>query len=196
MDLDYKYIEYILLYQMVDYPLSDSDILRIANSPPLSICKPFQPNILTYTQLDNVEDIDDILSADGTCIILFQEQSDNSGHWVSCFKRGNTICFYDPYGVPPDMQKTYLSGSARERYYQYPVFGKLLVESPYRIDYNDVQVQQDGSDIATCGRHNILRIWCRNMSNSKFIEWLRQRVSNTGCPVDVVATLLTNHLGV
>lgn len=179
----------------MELALSDSQLRKLSNSPPFDIFEPFNPNIITYSSLENFGDIDDILSSDGTAIILFQEQDDNTGHWIGLFKNGDTIHFYDSYGGKPDLQKNYLSGSARERYYQKPLLGGLMIDSPYKLDYNDQQVQKDGTDIATCGRHNIVRMWCRGLDNEEYIQWLRQRVKNTGLNKDEIVVALTNHLG-
>lgn len=182
-------------YKMVDTALSDTQVRQIAREPSFQGAEAFNPNIITYTQLQDIDDIDDILSDDGTCVILFQEQNDHTGHYCCVFKRGNTICFFDPYGVEPDLQKTYFGRGANQRYYQTPELAKLLIQSPYKIDYNDVQIQQDGNDIATCGRHCVLRMWCRELTNGQYVNWLKQRMKNTKLPVDLIATLLTNHQG-
>lgn len=125
---------------MLGTALSDGQLTELSANPPLDCFEAFEPNIITYTQLKHFGDIDEVLGDDGTAIILFQESNDNSGHWACLFRNGNTVHFYDSYGEVPDLQKNYLSGSARQRYYMKPELGELLLQSPYLIDYNDYQV--------------------------------------------------------
>ena len=62
-------------------------------------------NILKYSELSKYDHIDDVLGPCERCVILFESEQLNKGHWclihiVRIAKRKPYLEFFDPYGVP------------------------------------------------------------------------------------------------
>jgi len=72
---------------------------------------------------------------------------------------------------------------------------RLLQASPYRINYNDKQFQADGTDIATCGRHCVVRLWKRNLSSGKYKEFIEKLCKKYKLTPDEVVLQLTSLSG-
>lgn len=132
------------------YPLSDSDIKAILGS---------DTSILTYPDLENVETIDQIFDRYGRCVMLFPTMSANEGHWCAMLKKGREIEFFDPYGEAPEDQKDGMSRSKQEQLdMDQPYLTDLFRKSGYRIYYNTYPFQKGSPNIATCGRHCVVRL--------------------------------------
>ncbi len=71
----------------------------------------------------------------------------------------------DSYGDKPDEIFKYIPKKIRQKYNftGKPYLSKLLINSPYKIEYNEIQGQKDGEGIATCGRHCIFRILLKDL---------------------------------
>lgn len=98
--------------------------------------------------------------------VLFypQEQYGNtiSGHYTCVIQTPNVIYFYDPYGELPDTHKVNLSGAQKQILYDRKLnhqnLTKLLWQTGKLVDYSHYPHQQYSDDIATCGRHCVLRL--------------------------------------
>jgi len=178
---------------LISKELSGEDVIQLGERPPRQ--RGFHRaaiNILPYENLDSVSSIDQILSADGCCVLLYQEDA-TSGHWVAIFKRTpKTISFFDSYGEMPDRQQNFMTDSVRKRFYKSPHIARLLASSPYRIHYNDNQFQSDGSDVATCGRHCVVRLWKRGLSSSKYRDFIHRQCKKHDVTPDELVTYLTS----
>jgi hypothetical protein len=74
-------------------PLDDADI------------KYYLPDskIIVYSDLQNVNNIEDLLPRNNTYfILLYQLESKNSGHWAILSRIDDVIEYFDSYGKPPD----------------------------------------------------------------------------------------------
>ena len=147
-----------------DYDLSDDDVLRITDN---------QTKIFLYSDLENVNTIDEILEPYDCCVILYQLEA-NIGHWVCLIKRGaRKIEFFDPYGLSIDEELKYSKYNLRKHNGEVvPHLTALLEKSNYKIKSNKVQLQQFKEHVNTCGRYCALRIRFKDISISKFIDLL------------------------
>ena len=144
------------------YDLSDNDILRITDN---------KTKIFLYSDLENVNTIDEILQPYGCCVILYQLEA-NIGHWVCLIKRGDRkIEFFDPYGFAIDEELKYSKYNLRKHNGKIvPHLTALLEKSNYSIKSNTVKLQQFKEHVNTCGRYCALRIRFKDVSINKFIE--------------------------
>ena len=55
-----------------------------------------------YEDLEKYDTIDEVLGKNNGAVILFQNESANAGHWVSLWKKDNTIMYFDSYGLNVD----------------------------------------------------------------------------------------------
>jgi hypothetical protein len=144
-----------------DYSLSDADILRITDN---------KTNIIVYSQLEDINSIDEILTDFGCCVILYQLES-NSGHWISLIRKKNTLEFFDPYGMSIDEELKYSKFNLRRHEgVLTPHLTHLIKKSNYRLTINSVKLQQFKEHVNTCGRFCALRIRFRDVSLKRFIE--------------------------
>jgi hypothetical protein len=142
--------------RVVDYPLSDSDINHILKPP---------TNIMVYSSLELVNDIDEIFDSLGRVMLLYPVSSESNGHWVCMIKRPNEIEFFDPYGKAPDTELKWMSSSLRrELNLEKPVLTRLFDESEYKVVFNTYKFQEDDKAVNTCGRHCIARLMYKDLS--------------------------------
>jgi hypothetical protein len=156
--MDYK--------KLLGYALSSDDILNMMDN---------KTKIITYGQLGQFDDVETLLKPFDN-IILIYESAPNYGHWVALFKTPRkTIEFFDSYGLFIDdeknfISKTFLNKSGQKHNY----LSKLLYETKTPIDYNDVCLQSEDKNVATCGRWCITRIKEKHLTLPQFVKKYKQ----------------------
>jgi hypothetical protein len=69
----------------------------------------------------------------------------------------------------------------------YPHLTALLINSPYTIHYNDHPLQVESDNVATCGRHCVIRAINKKMDIDEYFKWL----NNLKFSPDEAVTMLT-----
>lgn len=155
-----------------DYALSNADISHLLKG---------KINIFTYPQLAQFNTIDDILYPYGQAIILYLSKP-NFGHWISVIKypHSNTVEVFDSYGqidgkvLYPDDELKWISKSKRKQLGEnYPYLTRLLLNSPYNIEFNPHKLQSTKNNISTCGKWAVLRVLFKNLNNDQFNDLFR-----------------------
>ena len=162
------------------YALSGEDILRIADGKCV---------VISYEDLHNLETLDSVLLPYDAVVILYQT-SDSFGHWVTLLRRGNTLEFYDSYGLRPD-EELNMDNEFHKRIHNgevVPHLSHLIRQDGYRVIYNSKRLQKNLEDENTCGRYAALRVRLRNFSVSKFNGLL---TSNRAYTADFWVSALT-----
>lgn len=148
-------------------------------------------NIVIYPDLKKYSSIDEVLGKYGACFLLF-ETKPKFGHWVSLFKRGNTIEFFNSYGGFPDDSLKYIPLHFREESGQkIPLLSLLLLDSPYDLEYNEFKFQKQKRDIKTCGRWAVIRLLLRDLDIYQFKDFIDLMKKETKLDGDQLVTLLT-----
>jgi len=142
------------------------------------ILNKIKTNIVTYSELKNVNNIDDVFIND-SCIILYEKTAGDVGHWCCMVKRNNLISYFDSYGREPDPY-IYLRG-------QYPYLSKLLYKSPYNLEYNEYDYQS--KNVSTCGHHCIVRILFKYKPLKKYQDFMNQ-FKNDDDVVTAISTMI------
>jgi hypothetical protein len=179
--------ERVVIDEMKKYPLSNTDIQSLLDG---------ETNIFTYPMLDDIDHIDEVFDSKGRAIMLFLTDGENSGHWISVIKRGTDIEVYDPYGHSPAEWKTKLGGamSDMKRWIQdKPLLEKKVRDAGYRLIYNKKQVQPISKNIATCGRHSVMRLLFHHYPIDEYNAILKKIQNETGISPDDLATGLTGE---
>ena len=157
-------------------PLNGEQVLELVD---------YKANLVKYRDLNKFRNIDDVLGKYGACFILFEFEV-NMGHWVALYKENNTIYFFNSYSGYPDDTLSGINKDFRKISNQnYPYLSKLLYDSPYELEYNDVKLQSNGSKIMTCGRWCALFIMMRNQHIDNFSKLFNSKVG------DDVVTIIT-----
>lgn len=152
-------------------PLSDSQLLKLVDN---------KANLVLYPNIYRYQSVDDMLSPYGATILLF-ESKPNYGHWCLLFwAPGKDLEFFNPYGGYPDDSLDYISKEFKQASHQdKPYLSLLLLNSGYKLSYNEYQFQQDGPNIQTCGRHVACRLNNRHLSLKEYKKMLDD------CRVDI-----------
>lgn len=135
-------------------PMGDNDIRK------------YCPNakIMRYPDLQNYKDFDDLLPNNGdSCFVLYLD-SPNSGHWVLLSRyRDNDghdwVEHFDSYKLYPDAELKFIPEHKRE---QLGTNENYVVQMMNNSDdlkkvYNITKYQNDGDNVATCGKHCVMR---------------------------------------
>lgn len=115
--------------------------------------------IMTYIDIQEYENIDDLFGKHKKLIILYLIKSKNFGHWCCLFKhvRNGQIVynFFDPYGIIVDGQLDFVPKEKKhELCEEHSYLSWLLRNSP--CYYNYICFQNKGSQ--TCGDHTTYRL--------------------------------------
>jgi hypothetical protein len=141
------------------YPLSGHEMMKLN---PDAI-------IITYSQLNDIYDINDLFKNTDKIIILYLLQSIDSGHWVCLYKdrKNKTLNFFDSYGKSLDHWVNMLSPMKAQEYGQEK--GKLdELLHDYLVLYNNITLQY--KDTATCGCFVSHRLHNSNMNEKEYID--------------------------
>ena len=131
--------------------LSDDDIRNFFND---------KIKIVKYSELQNMESIDELLEPYLRCIILFEITGFNNGHWTllqQCYDTKNKkpyILFFDSYGYSPENEISIIPIQfKRESNQERGYLLKLLYNQPQEIHYNNYRLQKIKKGINTCGKY-------------------------------------------
>lgn len=149
-------------------------------------------NIVLYPDLHKYFTLDELLGKYQACILLF-EAKPRYGHWVCIFKLNPYVVeFFNPYGGFPDDSLLQINKKFRQQSGQeYPLLSKLLLNSPYKLTYNEFQFQEKNKDVKTCGRHCVVRLLKRNLNLYEYVYFLDVLCDKWNTNYDGVVTLLT-----
>lgn len=160
------------------YSLSNSDIYKAIGINPIR-----------YNDLYKYKTLNDIFNDNGDyIIILYELENQNSGHWVSLYRK-DSIEYFDPYGNSPDY---YIYLHLHHDNEQIPYLSLLLNKEKKEIIYNNNSLQLLDNSIATCARWNILRYLMRTMDLNEFIRLFSKKKYSISS--DDLSVLMTTFL--
>ena len=168
----YKEMEY--------YSLTDKDIKELFPNT----------NIMTYTELNDINHIDEIFGEDGSCFLLYLT-SGHYGHWCLLFKNDDKVInYFNSYGTEPDQDLLKIPKDALYEFDQdSPILFELLADSGYHIQYNDKQLQSRAEGISTCGSHCVTRLMNRDKTATEYIKVLKKYKK----PADLLVAIVTGY---
>lgn len=160
--------------------LSGKDLLKIVDG---------KANIHRYSDLDNINSIDQLLGEHKASFILYQHAS-GFGHWVTLMKiDSETLEFYDPYGIVMDQELKFSEFNLSiHNGVPTPHLTKLVEKSGLKLIQSTQVNQQTLRKVNTCGRHASLRIKLRDIPLKDYNQLLRKNASGNA---DFVVTYLT-----
>lgn len=163
-------------------PFSGEDILKICDN---------QTKIITYPQLYQFKNIDDLLKPYDNVVILYETKS-SYGHWVCLIKHKNNgkpyLEFFDSYGMAPDEQLKFIPKQfRRDNNEEFHKLTDMMMRSKYPIRYNNTQLQKLYDDVSSCGRHVAFRIVMKDIKLAQYIRLMK----NSKYSPDMIVTYLT-----
>lgn len=136
--------------EIIEEPMDDTDI------------RAYYPNakIMRYSDLSKYKTITQLLPKDKSYAFLLYQQEANSGHWVLIMRYGSTIEFFCSYGSAIDAPLKWTNPRDRQMLGEaVPYLSNLLKsQKDFNVIHNPVQYQSKGSDKATCGAHDVMRL--------------------------------------
>jgi hypothetical protein len=113
--------------------------------------------LLKYSQLENINDINELLPEEKDYRIILTENKQNSGHWCAITRINDVYTWFDSYGEKPDGELKYISAIMNKVLGQDKKhLSRILktIREPNQIFYNETKYQKLKDGINTCGR------WC------------------------------------
>jgi len=164
-----------MMKKLLHYPLSGDEMEAVNPGTDLII----------YTDLNSVDNIDDIFQHTDKCIILYLLQSATSGHWTCLWRRRNgrkmLYNFFDSYGEPTDSHLKGMSATRRAELGEKQNRLKQLLKDKDVI-YNNVCLQDEGT--STCGFHVTARLHHADISENEYVRRLIDASRRSGLTPD------------
>lgn len=149
--------------------------------------------IISYNEINSANHIDEVFDGHPVVAMLYLE-SDHFGHWTVLINHGQTIEFFDSYGGIPDDTLNYISERAKRSLDEmFPKLSQLLVDSPYKLQFNNVQLQADDPKIQTCGQHCIVRSIYKKLPVDSYIKHIIRPLTKKGLTPDEVVVGFLNQ---
>ena len=115
--------------------------------------------IYKYSDLKDVEAIENLLPKSKDAFVLLIESSPDSGHWVGVLRYNNTIEYFDSYGKPPSNPLTWIPQAENKKLNQeHPYLNYLFNKTPLKVVYNEKNYQKHSQKVNTCGAHVVFRL--------------------------------------
>jgi hypothetical protein len=182
-----------LVIQKIDkeqeIPITDLDIKKYLGEDG-------DKNTMLYSELEKYNDIFELLPTDRSYKIILIEQQKNNGHWTSICRYGNTICFFDAYGVGIDGELKFINRFMKQilgesKHYLTELLKKVDTEK-WDIVYNKKKLQKLDNHIATCGKWVIL--WTSMMKDllfnlEDFLKFIKDRKEESGLTGDELVSI-------
>lgn len=157
----------------------------------------FRSRIKTYSQLSGFSDLDKLLKKKTDFGILLIENEPGSGHWIAILKYGDIAEFFNSYGEAPGYEVKNLEKSINSSLNQSANdITRLLdieVSKGRKVIYNKKKLQKLKFDIATCGKHCILRcimLKYFNMDLLKYLSFIEKMCKHLKLTPDEFVTLM------
>lgn len=150
-----------------------------------------KPPIITYPELQDIQDLDEIFDKSGRVIILYLTESPTIGHWTCIMKKRSGYEFFDPYGNAPDTQFEWIGQDKAEALGQPTHRLTELLNNAHKPTYfNPHELQKDRKDINTCGKHVLCRLLLKDTPLGEYISMIKR----SGKTPDDFVSLLTLSL--
>lgn len=153
-------------------------------------------NILTYPELMEYDNINDVLDPYDSCVILYLNR-DNYGHWCTITRSNGKISFFDPYGgknLPDQELKSIPHHFRNESGQTYPHLTYLLYKSNSPVEYNEHKYQQFDDQVNTCGRHAVCRSLYKDLDSDQYYELMKSLAKKNNMTYDEVVTMITEKM--
>lgn len=169
--------------------LSDADLRALIPGVPITLYKDLKGATLAS-----------ITDGAGRGMILFtdEETPDTiSGHWFAVLPQRTGYLVFDPYGgTASDPWHDGVKFVSRQELSQLgqgrPLLDDLFRRAGVRVLFNETPFQKRENDVNTCGRHCVVRLWNRDMTNSEYKSYIYSQ----GPDADATVTRLTEARGI
>lgn len=132
------------------------------------------PKIIKYSELKDLNSIDDILD-DNTFVIILIETKLNNGHWVALIKQDMILEQFDSYSGLIDSELKYVNHNKQKLLgADHHYLTELIQKSKFKTVYNKVKLQAEDENTDTCGKWVVLRLLLfldKGYNIDQFLDW-------------------------
>ncbi|MEM3062117.1 MAG: hypothetical protein QW303_01035 [Nitrososphaerota archaeon] len=142
---------------------------RLLNETQVSKIAGIDLPVFSHNMLRKIKDIRALFHY--PAILLLYEVKHHKGHWTALIfhKHRKIIEFFDPYGLQPDEQKFFIPKNFwLNSFLRRLLFKFMLTHPDWKVEYNEVPLQEWDKNISTCGRWVGVRIFFRKLPLEKF----------------------------
>ena len=167
----------------ISYSLSNFDVYKLLDEK----CR-----VGSYDDLAKFKTLDDALGHYKAFVLLYLTEH-NYGHWTCFFMYpdNQTVEFFDSYAYQPDDEFKFIPKDIQKEYKEnFPYLCKLLLESGYKIVYNNHRLQEKKENVNSCGRHVVSRLVYRDVPIDDYVRMIK----NSGFTPDQFVTKITNSI--
>jgi hypothetical protein len=184
--------------------LNKGEVREIATQPLTDLdIKKYIPNarIMSSSEIGNYSDINQLMPKDKESIFIIYESKPNYGHWVLLSKYApNVFEYFDSYGNDIDAPINWVNSQKQRELDLEPYLTDLLAKDKKQnkdldIIYNSKDFQKENHNIATCGRHCILRAITIENDNQQLTDYIKMMNSIkdvTGFNYDDIVSAIIN----
>jgi hypothetical protein len=164
----------------ITLPMSDADLEKYTGVTP--------EEILKYCDLHNYATIEDLLPEDKSFRIILIEKYYNNGHWVAAMRYGQTIEYFNSYGLRWDADWKFITRMIRfilgEGTNEMSRLMNQAADEGYQTIYNHTPFQKFSKTVNTCGRWCVFRVETMRMNYSlpefsKFVHDQAKRLKHS-----------------
>jgi len=132
--------------------------------------------LIKYTELNDINDIDEMFVDTDELIILYLLQNEYMGHWCTLFKQkvanDKYYNFFDSYGKDLDYQLEILTPKRRKQLdEERNRLNELLKHK--KVYYNDIRLQSKGTE--TCGFFVSHRLANKEANDTAYVDFFKQQ---------------------
>jgi hypothetical protein len=147
--------------------------------------------LLKYSQLENINDINELLPEEKDYRIILTENKQNSGHWCAITRINDVYTWFDSYGEKPDGELKYISAIMNKVLGQDKKhLSRILktIREPNQIFYNETKYQKLKDGINTCGRWCICFLLLHHIGYDleEFKEFIQLNCKKYNMPPDIL----------
>lgn len=153
--------------------------------------------IIKYADLENYESIYDLLPRRMDFCFILTENDRNIGHWTCMTRSNKNFSYFDSYADKPKSildfipkaMNAYLGNNFEKD------LGKMIktIKKTDKFEYNTTPLQQELTDVNTCGRWVIARVslfLTNSLNNKQFATYIKKQHSKVKRPFDEVICML------
>jgi hypothetical protein len=147
---------------------------------------------IKYGDIKDVPSILDLLPEEKDYRIILTEWKKNMGHWCCLLRYGNTIEWFDSFGILPDGELKFVPKFLRkalgEQEHALTRILKKAKEDGFLVIYNKRRFQSQKPGVDTCGRWALSRVVSMLLGYDleDYQQMIDKRVKETGKPADIV----------
>lgn len=177
----------------ITIPLTDGDLKKYLGED-------VKTNIITYSDLSNYEDLEQLLPENKTYKIILIEYEKNRGHWICMLRYKRTIEIFNSFGTKHDRDDLVDSKEINHYLGQSALFLNKLIEKEikdgiFQLIYNKIKFQKKSVKVNTCGRHVVNRIICLlyfDMNLKDYVLFMTKSTNKTKLNFDELVSSIIN----